>query len=87
LSKYQNFKESMVKCLIETMVFLEFTSEELLNPDVAIEMQESISFELGKLSHDEKCELKEMLELISLEYTDNKITQYIKSLPSSLGIS
>ena len=86
MSTSQNFNACIAKCLVETMI-LEFTSEELLNPDAAVEMQESISFALSKLSDEEKCELKEIIKTVSLEYTDNKINQYIISLPNSLGIS
>lgn len=87
MSTYQKINKSLAKCLIDTMVFLEFTNEELINPDIAIEMQESISFELNKLSDAEKCELNEMIGAISAEYKDKKISKYVISLPSNLGIS
>ena len=76
----------MVKCLIETMIFLEFTDEELLNPDVAVEMQERIASELNDLNHNEKNILKNKIKEIVESYKDEKIKNYITSLPDNLGI-
>lgn len=84
---HQRISYCLAKCLIDSMIFLEFTNEELLNPDIAIEMQESISFELNKLSDAEKCELKGLIKTISTEYMDEKINKYVISLPSNLGIA
>ena len=75
----------LVKSIVNMAIFLEFTDEGSLNPDVAIEMMESIAAELQLLSDDDKEYVINIFNEISKEYKGDK-ESFIKSLPESFGL-
>ncbi|WP_445375639.1 hypothetical protein ACSLVK_09060 [Photorhabdus tasmaniensis] len=83
MSKNSNIR--LVKIIINLAIFLEFTSEELLNPDSAIETMEQMAAELQLLNGDEKQEVIRLFLDLSDNYT-GEANEYVKGLPESLGL-
>ncbi|MCA6223106.1 hypothetical protein [Photorhabdus antumapuensis] len=81
----KNSNIRLVKVIIDLAIFLEFTSEELLNPDSAVETMEQMAAELQLLNDDEKQEVVMIFYDLSENYTGDTY-EYVKGLPESLGL-
>jgi hypothetical protein len=75
----------LVRAIADIAIALEFTDENLINPDVAIEMQESISGTLQSLDEVNRKEIADIFESISTHY-NGEIEKYVRSLPINYGI-
>ncbi|WPU24619.1 hypothetical protein RI049_07700 [Cedecea neteri] len=58
----------LVKAIADIAIALEFTGENLINPDVAIEMQESIAGTLQSLDEINRKDIADIFENISTHY-------------------
>lgn len=74
-----------VKVIADIAIALEFTEETLINPDVAIEMQESIAGTLQSLDEVNRKELTDIFESISAIY-NGEIADFVRSLLANYGI-
>lgn len=75
----------LVKRIAGMAIFLEFSDEESLDPDIAVGMMESITAELQLISLDDKKKVVNTFYLVSKEYQGDRAV-YIKQLPESLGL-
>lgn len=75
----------LVKIVADIAIALEFTDEMLLNPDVAIEMQESIAGSLQSLEKIDQEEIASAFETISSLYPA-ELAEFVHALPASYGI-
>ncbi|MDA8480886.1 hypothetical protein NNO04_19570 [Citrobacter sp. Awk 4] len=75
----------LVKIIADIAIFLEFTDEEQLDPDLAIEMMEQMAAELQLLSDDDRKNISQLFQSISSEYSEEKCN-FVKELPESLGL-
>ena len=75
----------LVKVIADIAVFLEFTNEELLDPDLAVEALEQMASELQLMDVKDRNELAKAFQSISKEYTGDK-SEYVRELPESLGL-
>ena len=75
----------LVKAIADIAIALEFTDENLINPDVAIEMQESIAGTLQSLDEVNRKDIADIFESISTQYNE-EIEKYVRSLPTNYGI-
>ena len=75
----------LVKAIADIAIALEFTDENLINPDVAIEMQESIAGTLQSLDEFNRKDIADIFESISTHY-NGEIEKYVRSLPTNYGI-
>lgn len=75
----------LVKVIADIAIALEFTEETLINPDVAIEMQESIAGTLQSLDEVNRKDIADVFESISALY-NGEIADYVRSLPDNYGI-
>ena len=82
----QEFNTKLIKCLVETAVFLEFSDETIVDPDSSIEMLEAISSELQGLSSDDIEYFNEQIREISNSYFDEK-KEFVMGLSKHLGIT
>ncbi|VEB97658.1 Uncharacterised protein [Cedecea lapagei] len=76
---------SLVRVIADIAIALEFTDETLINPDVAIEIQEGIAATLQSLDETDREKIACVFENISVLY-DGKIADYVSSLPADYGI-
>lgn len=75
----------LVKVIADLAVFLEFTNEGLLDPDLAVEALEQMASELQLMDVQDRNDLANTFRSISKEYTGDK-SEYVRELPESLGI-
>lgn len=80
-----NSNIKLVKVIADLAVFLEFTSEDLLDPDLAVEALEQIASELQLMNTQDRNDVANIFRNISTEYTDD-IVEFVRELPESLGI-
>ncbi|MBU9834719.1 hypothetical protein J1786_07810 [Rahnella sp. L72c] len=83
MSKNSNVK--LVKIIANLAIFLEFTDEGQLDPDLAVKMMEQMAAELQSLNYDDRKNITKMFQDISREYTGDKC-EFIKELPESFGL-
>ncbi|UJD92436.1 hypothetical protein FS594_27270 (plasmid) [Rahnella aquatilis] len=81
----KNSSVKLVKIIANLAIFLEFTDEGQLDPDLAVEMMEQIAVELQSLNDDDRNDITKMFQGISREYTGDK-REFIKELPESFGL-
>ena len=77
----------VVKVLADLAIFLEFTNEDLLNQDVAIEMMEQMAAELRLTNQEERLSLSKTFDEVSNEFTNSLHKDFVKNLCNSLGIN
>lgn len=75
----------LVKVIADIAIALEFTNETLINPDVAIELQENIAANLQSLDEVEREDIAREFICISALY-NGEIADYVRSLPANHGI-
>ncbi|MCW0314809.1 hypothetical protein NB694_004609 [Pantoea ananatis] len=75
----------LVKVIADLAIFLEFTNEDLLDPDLAVEALEQMASELQLMDVQDRNDLANSFRTISKEYIGDK-SEYVKELPESLGI-
>lgn len=75
----------LVRAIADIAIAIEFTDENLINPDVAIEMQESIAGTLQSLDEVNRKDIADIFESISTHY-NGEIEKYVRSLPVNYGI-
>ena len=75
----------LVKIIADIAIALEFTDETLINPDIAIELQESIAGTLQSLDDVDREDIADAFVTISTLYNGD-IADYVRSLPANYGI-
>jgi hypothetical protein len=83
LSKNSSVK--LVKIIADLAIFLEFTDEGQLDPDLAVEMMEQMASELQSLNDEDRKDITSIFQHISREYAGDKC-EFIKELPESFGL-
>lgn len=81
----KNSSVKLVKIITNLAIFLEFTDEGQLDPDLAVEMMEQMAAELQSLNDDDRKDITSIFQDISREYTGDKC-KFIKELPESFGL-
>lgn len=73
------------KTVAEVCIFLEFSGEEMINPDAAIQVMEQMSASLQELDEDSRLSLARNFRSISGNY-DGGIVEFVGSLGEALGL-
>ncbi|MGC6388437.1 hypothetical protein ACMV8I_12355 [Ewingella sp. S1.OA.A_B6] len=81
----KNSSVKLVQIIANLAIFLEFTDEGQLDPDLAVEMMEQMASELQSLNDDDRNNITKIFQDISREYTGDKC-EFIKKLPESFGL-
>jgi hypothetical protein len=74
----------LVRAIADIAIFLEFTNEELLNPDTAIEAMEQLASELQGMPESVQREFSRELKTLADSYGVQK--NFVATLPQALGI-
>lgn len=74
----------LAKAVIDIAVFLEFTEENVLNADAAMEALEQLAEELQQMSSEEKDVFVQRCHELAGSYGDKE--QFVRNLPEALGI-
>ncbi|MDW5415708.1 hypothetical protein R6242_03880 [Iodobacter sp. CM08] len=78
--------DHLVKALVDVAIFLEFSNQELLNEDLAVDMLEKLSSELQLINDDLRSELCEKIKDLSDKYEGIEKKVFVNKLPETLGI-
>jgi hypothetical protein len=74
----------IVKAIADMAIFLEFSPENIVDPDASIEAMEQLAAELQKAPNIVQAELAQCLRDVSHEYGAR--SGFIVDLPESLGL-
>lgn len=77
--------ESIAQALVELAVFLEFSSEDVVNPDSAVQALEQLSATLSGADAESKASLSTHFSRISQRYTGEE-AQFVRTLAEALGL-
>ncbi|MET4680772.1 hypothetical protein [Stenotrophomonas rhizophila] len=77
--------QHIVRAIVELAVFLEFSSENTIRPDAAMQALEQLASTLQMMSPETKSSLCSHLEDIALGYSDEQ-AQFVESLGGALGL-
>ena len=77
----------LAKIVVDIAIFCEFTNDDLLNEDTAVEMLEQLAFRLKELDTVDKADITAQFERLNLDYPQEKIADFVRGLPESLGIA
>jgi hypothetical protein len=86
LSSFQTSDKHIIKCLIDVFLFIEFSTQEIIDEDAGVSLMEQIVYELGLMDSHSKIELSHIITKLASEYSADK-QDFIKSLPDSIGLS
>ena len=81
----------VLEALVEVLIFLEFSEDEVVDPDAAIEVMETIAGILQRMSSVEREAFLRQLEVLSDTQAISEIGQrrseYISDMPGYLGLA
>ena len=77
--------DHLIKILVDVIIFLEFSDDDIIDPDAAIQMIEHITAEICIMGAAEKKECVAQINKIADQHT-GKHKDFIKHLPVILGI-
>ncbi len=75
--------QHLVKALVDTLIFIEFS--DAIHEDDSVKLEEQIANELQQMSQDNRLELMSILKSIADQYGDK--TDFVKNLPETLGLN
>lgn len=81
----KNSSVKLVKIIANLAIFLEFTDEGQLDPDLAVGMMEQMAAELQSLNDYDRNDITKIFQDISREYTGDKC-EFVKELPEFFGL-
>ncbi|WP_342269729.1 hypothetical protein [Rickettsia endosymbiont of Orchestes rusci] len=62
----------LIKIILDIVIFLEFSNEDIINDDSAIQMMESIAYELQKMEESHKNDFIKKINELANEYKDEQ---------------
>lgn len=77
--------KQIAKAIVDMLVFLEFSSDDVVDADASIAMIEQIAAVLQEASDSVRADLAQCFNELSNEYGDH--SEFVASLPETLGLS
>jgi hypothetical protein len=80
----------LMSIVLDALAFLELSGEEVVDPDAAVGLTESISATLKALAPADRMEFLEFVEAqarAAAMRSDERVSQFLHSLPEALGLS
>jgi hypothetical protein len=74
----------VVKVIVDTVIFLEYSSEKIIDPDSSVEAMEQLAVELQQASEIIQTELCQQFREVAIEYGDR--AEFVTGLGESLGL-
>ncbi|MCL4671126.1 hypothetical protein [Burkholderia pseudomallei] len=73
------------RIIVDVTIFLEYSGENIIDPDASVELLEKIGGELQKMSESERASLSRSIRELAPQY--GPWANFVTDLPSNLGIS
>ncbi len=80
-----DLKEAISKALIETLLFFEFSDEDIIHPDISIAQIEQVAAILKEMDENGKMEFIKTCSEMAMEYSGEKYN-FIISIGENLGL-
>lgn len=80
----QAIDKHLAKAIVDVAIFLEFATEDVLNPDVAVAMMEQLAGELQLMPDELKNSLARQFQELAAEYGDK--ASFVETLGEALGL-
>jgi hypothetical protein len=79
----------LMKAIIESLVFLGLSEEDVIDPDVSTTQLENLAFILKELTAEDKLSFTGYIHELAQQYAENdeERANFLLSLPENLGIS
>lgn len=77
--------DCFARVIVDVLVFLEYSDENIINPDASMALMEQIGNELQKMSDSERVSLSRGIRELAPQYGPR--ANFVTDLPSNLGIS
>jgi hypothetical protein len=77
--------EHLTKAIVDIAIFLEFTNEEYLNPDIAVEAMEQLAAQLQEMPEGDQRDLAKRIIGLSASY-EQQHREFVADLPEALGL-
>ena len=77
--------KSLVKIIVDILVAIEFSDEDLIDEDFTVSIQEQIAYNLQNLSEKDKKILADEIRTYADSYNGEKII-FVKDIPNALGL-
>ncbi|WP_233237929.1 hypothetical protein [Bordetella sp. LUAb4] len=81
----QEIDRQVVRALVEVTVFLEFSDEQAINPDAAVQVFEQLASTLQKMESKNKSSLRSQFQKIAMEYMAAQ-AEFVQDLGEALGL-
>ena len=79
-------KVSLLKCLVDQLIAIEFSDDTLINTDFEVKICEATCAELIQLNENKISELRKLLIDLSKSYDNPEHRDFIISLPENIGL-
>lgn len=81
----QEINKYIARAIVELAIFLEFSGDDVLNPDAAIQGLEQLASTLQMMDLKSKSSLCSQFKRIAIEYSDEQ-AEFVESLGEALGL-
>lgn len=81
----QEINKYVAQAIVEVAVFLEFSGEEAINPDAAVQALEQLASTLQLADSEAKSSLCSQFEIIAMKYSGEQ-AEFVESLGEALGL-
>ena len=78
--------QKLVKAIANLALFLEFSSDEIIDPDAATEAMEQLSSTLQAMSLGDQLEFADIARRLALDCTNTQERAFLTELPAALGL-
>ncbi|WP_175818886.1 hypothetical protein [Burkholderia sp. BCC0419] len=75
----------LARMVVDVSIFLEYSDENIIDPDASMELLEQISSELQKMTDAERASLSNSIRELAPQYGPR--ANFVADLPSNLGLS
>lgn len=76
----------LVKAVVDLALFLEFSSDKIVDTDAAIEAMEQLASTLQAMNSDDQFEFVNITRELALEFGNVHEREYVIKLPNALGL-
>ena len=81
----QEINRHVVRAIVELAIFLEFSGDDALSPDAAMQGLEQLASTLQMMDLESKSSLCSQFKSLAIEYSDEQ-AEFVESLGEALGL-
>jgi len=78
--------QNLVKAIVDLALFLEFSSDKIVDADAATEAMEQLASTLLAMNSDDQTEFANISRELALEFENVREREFVIDLPTALGL-